>query len=237
MNINVLIIEDDFRIADIHKEIIEQLDFCKVIHSSLTATDALTFLEYTNQQPEIILLDIFIPDVKGLELLEKLKRNYPYSSIVIASAANDTDTVLSARKIGVFDYLVKPIDHKRLQLTFKQYKSEMNHEEKTWSQARLNELFHIPNQPVDKKANARLNSLPKGIDHLTLDEITTFLNNYSNDYVTAQTLVDEIGVSRSTARRYLEYLDVLNVVQATLHYGQVGRPQRMYLLRGQNEQN
>src|SRR5699024_12881407 len=125
----------------------------------------------------------------------------------------------------------------RIQLTFKEYNSEMNHEEKTWSQARLNELFHSPNQPVDKKANARLNSLPKGIDHLTLDEITTFLNNYSNDYVTAQTLVDDIGVSRSTARRYLEYLDVLNVVQATLHYGQVGRPPRMYLLRGRTEPN
>src|SRR5699024_6338714 len=154
-NMNVLIIEDDFRIADIHKEIIEQLEFLKVIHSSLTATDALTFLEYTNQLLEIILLVIFILDVIALELLEILNIKYPYSSIVIASAANDTDTVLSARKIGVFDYLVKPIDHKRLQLTFKQYKSEMNHEEKTWSQARLNELFHIPNQPVDKKANAR----------------------------------------------------------------------------------
>ena len=113
----------------------------------------------------------------------------------------------------------------------------MSREEKVWSQAHLNELFHIPNQPVDKKSNTRLNTLPKGIDHLTLEEIKTFLNNYSNDYVTAQILVDEIGVSRSTARRYLEYLDVLNIVQATLHYGQVGRPQRMYLLRGQNEQN
>src|SRR5699024_4031006 len=142
-------------------EVIEQLDFCKVIHSSLTAKDALTFLKHTDQQPEIILLDIFIPDVKGLELLEKLKRNYPYSSIVIASPDNNTDTVLYTRKIGVYDYLVKTIYHKRLQMTFKQYKLEMSREEKVWSQARLNELFHIPNQPVDKKANARLNSLPK----------------------------------------------------------------------------
>src|SRR5699024_12571161 len=99
------------------------------------------------------------PDVKGLELLEKLKKDYPYSSIVIASAANDTDTVLSARKIGVFDYLVKPIDHKRLQLTFKQYKLERSREENVWSQAPLNELFHIPNQPVDRNENARLSSL------------------------------------------------------------------------------
>src|SRR5699024_12097211 len=105
---------------------------------------------------EIILLDIFIPDVKGLELLEKLKKDYPYSSIVIASAANDTDTILSARKIGVFDYLVKPIDHKRLQLTFKQYKLEMSREEKDWSQANLNELFHISIQHVDKNTNTRV---------------------------------------------------------------------------------
>src|SRR5690625_4419564 len=139
MNMNVLIIEDDFRIADIHKEVIEQLDFCKVIHSSLTAKDALTFLKHTDQQPEIILLDIFIPDVKGLELLETLKKDYPYSSIVIASAANDTDTILSARKIDVFDYLVKPIHLKRLQLTFKQYKLEMSREEKEIGRASCRE--------------------------------------------------------------------------------------------------
>src|SRR5699024_11487548 len=119
----------------------------------------------------------------------------------------------SARKIGVFDYLVKPIDHKRLQLTFKQYKLEMSREEKVWSQAHLNELFHIPNQPVDKKSNTRVNTLPKAIDHVTLEEIKTFLKNYSNDYVNEETLDDEIAVSRRTARRHLEYLDVLNIAQ------------------------
>src|SRR5699024_9900912 len=122
MNMNVLIIEDDFRIADIHKEVTEQLDFCKVIHSSLTAKDALTFLKHTDQQPGIILLEIFIPDVKGLELLEKLKKDYPYSRIVIASDANDTDTIQSARENGVIDNLVKPMEHKRIHLTFKQNK-------------------------------------------------------------------------------------------------------------------
>src|SRR5699024_12532818 len=95
MNMNVLIIEDDFRIADIHKEVIKQLDYCKVIHSSLTAKDELTFLKHTDQQPAIILLDIFIPDIKVLELLEQLQKDYPYSSIVIASAANHTYTRLS----------------------------------------------------------------------------------------------------------------------------------------------
>ena len=76
-----------------------------------------------------------------------------------------------------------------------------------------------------------------GIDQLTLEKVKATLSIFNQNYITAQLLAKEIGISRSTARRYLEYLDSEKLVEATVHYGQVGRPQRIYILHEQNKQN
>lgn len=236
MTIKVLIIEDDFRIADIHKEMVEQLNFCKVLHTSLNATDAIEFLSSTPILPDIILLDIYIPDVNRLELLKLLRKEFPCCNIIIASAANDNETVKIAKTIGVFDYLLKPIEQKRLQESLYQFQKEMIFDKDIWTQKELDVLFHknISNQP-DSFIKGK--ALPKGIDQITLEKITTTLLNMKKDKVTAQLLAKKIGISRSTARRYLEYLDAKNIVEATVHYGQVGRPQRVYRIYKQYEQN
>ena len=236
MNVNVLIIEDDFKIAHIHKEMVEQLPFCHVLHTSLHAKDAMEFLETSLILPDIILLDMYIPDVQGLELVENLRKQYPYCNIIIASAANDTKTIKAAKQLGVFDFMIKPIDKERLQASFRNFKKEVDLQEQEWTQAQLDILFHAEKLDEENQTKKQ-GELPKGIDELTLEKILTFLPSLEEEYITAQLLTEKIGVSRSTARRYLEYLDAIQVVEATVHYGQVGRPQRMYILREQYEQN
>ncbi|HZW68035.1 MAG TPA: response regulator [Pseudogracilibacillus sp.] len=236
MTLKVLIIEDDFRIADIHKEMVEQLNFCEVLHTSLNASDAIKFLSSTSILPDIILLDIYIPDVNRLEFLKFLRKEYPCCNIIIASAANDNETVRVAKTIGVFDYLLKPIKQKRLQESFYQFQKEMVFDKEIWTQKELDAIFHkdLSNQG-DSFIKGK--ALPKGIDEITLEKITSTLLTLKKDKVTAQLLAKEIGISRSTARRYLEYLDAENIVEATVHYGQVGRPQRVYQVCKQYEQN
>lgn len=229
MTIPVLIIEDDFRIGNIHQEMIEQVESFHVVHSVLTAKDAIDFLHHADSLPELIVLDIYIPDVDKLSLLETLRTTYPYIPIIIITAANDTETIQSAKYLGVFDYLIKPIDKKRLHDSLQQLKKERSLPEKEWTQDEVDKLFRgIKKQRLSQ--TEKINQLPKGIDQLTLQRIMNYISTSQDRSITAQDLAEQIGVSRSTARRYLEYLDTTNTVEATVHYGQVGRPQRLYII-------
>lgn len=234
----VVIIEDDFRIAGIHQEVIEQNHAFQVVKSCLTAKEALTYLSEVERLPHIILLDMYIPDVKGFDLLEMLKRKFPYIAIMIASAADDIETFQRAKLIGVFDYMTKPIEQERLLLAFEKYNQFISFEKEAITQAELDTFFDqgylAKTSTVTKTAK---DILPKGIDTLTLEKIKSFLMTYHENEITAQSLGEAIGISRSTARRYLEYLGRLEIVSPTLHYGQVGRPQRIYIIREQYEQN
>jgi|SRR5690625_603217 len=236
MSIKTLIIEDDFRIANIHKEMVEQLPFCHVVHTALNASEAIDFLSSATDLPDIILLDMYIPDVDRIEFLELLRKQYPYCNIIIASAAKDHQTVKAAKLLGVYDYLIKPIDKNRLQKSFRKFHEEMIFDKEEWNQEDLDKLFHMKNSNRKNLSN-KGSELPKGIDELTLEKVKATLSTFNQNYITAQLLAKEVGISRSTARRYLEYLDAEKLVEATVHYGQVGRPQRIYILHEQNKQN
>lgn len=236
--LQVMIIEDDFRIANIHKEMIESNASCQVVNSSRTAKEALAYLEQVHTVPHIILLDVYIPDVTGLELLKTLKQTYPQIAIIIASAANDIETFRSARLIGVFDYMTKPIDQARLQYAFQRLLEFLTYSASELTQKEIDRmLWHTTDEQKKDSTKEDASYLPKGIDLLTLGEVQSFLAAYDQKEVTAQTLGELLGISRATARRYLEYLVGIEWMDASLHYGQVGRPQRIYTLRKQYEHN
>lgn len=234
--LNVVIIEDDFRIASIHKEMIEQNDQYTVTESHLTAQSLLDALESNSQLPDVILLDMYIPDVEGFSLLETLRTKYPMIAVVVVSAADDTKTIRQAMLYGVFDYLIKPIQQSRLQTAMTRLALWVDAEEKTLTQGHVDKLLW--GEKSEASATSTINSpLPKGIDRLTLEEIKTYVQQHTDQKITAQSLSEIIGISRSTARRYLEYMVGNKEIQAALHYGQVGRPQRIYFFNEQNEQN
>ncbi|HLR53807.1 MAG TPA: response regulator [Pseudogracilibacillus sp.] len=234
--LNVVIIEDDFRIAAIHKEMIEQNDQFTVTGSYLTAQSLIDALENNQQLPDAILLDMYIPDVVGFSLLETMRMKYPMVAVIVVSAADDIETVRRAILYGVFDYLIKPIQQSRLQAAMTRLALWANAEEKTLTQGHVDKLLW--GEQSEASATSTINSpLPKGIDKLTLEEIKTYVQQHTDQNITAQSLSEIIGISRSTARRYLEYMVGNKEIQAALHYGQVGRPQRIYFFNEQNEQN
>ncbi|MGY0691923.1 HTH domain-containing protein [Virgibacillus sp. FSP13] len=88
------------------------------------------------------------------------------------------------------------------------------------------------------RSNPTSNShLPKGIDSITLNDIRQLLKSNRQNGITAVELGKQVGTSRSTARRYLEYLVSIKEARPTLKYGNVGRPERQYVLREFYEQN
>ncbi|QTD39498.1 response regulator [Sporosarcina sp. Te-1] len=235
--LKVLIIEDDFWIAGIHKEIVEKIQPFYVMHTAKSAEEALQYLCGCEPLPDLVLLDIYIPDMKGLALFFRLRTHYPALDIIIVSAANDKKTIVETKRAGAFDYIIKPVDQSRLNQALYSYVAyqELIDRTESFDQQDVDRLFRaMPNEGQPAQMTGQL---PKGIDPLTLQEILGFLATHTEEPIGATAISQSVGASRSTVRRYMEYLVSIRQAEAIQHYGGVGRPLRQYIYRGQNEQN
>lgn len=229
IDFQVLIVEDDFRIAEINRQFVEKVDGFTVLDIVKTGKETLDYLRSSKNLPNLILLDVYIPDIEGLDLFWKIRKNYYDIDMIMVTAAKEVSTIEETLRGGIFDYIVKPVDFNRFEQTLNRYKERRNFltSKKEMEQAEIDLITGVKDlSSVKKMSNA---ILPKGIDSITLGEIKNILkkNNYKG--ITAIELSKEIGTSRSTARRYLEYLVSLQVVKVTLKYGDVGRPERQYV--------
>ena len=230
-NFQVLIIEDDFRIADIHRQFVEKIAGFVVQDTVKTAKEALTHLEQCERLPHLILLDIYIPDTEGLDLFWTIRTMYHDIDIMIVTAAKEVETIKATIRGGIFDYIAKPADAARLEQTLHRYKQRHDFitSREIMEQHEIDLLlgFHDFSVPASITTNSEL---PKGIDPITLNEITHLLKSNDTQGITAVELSKQIGTSRSTARRYLEYLVSIKEIRTTLKYGNVGRPEREYVI-------
>ncbi|WP_458414766.1 response regulator [Schinkia sp. CFF1] len=222
--IEVLIVEDDPRIAEIHRRFTEKIEGFKVIATATTGEQAKEWLEVV--QPHLVLLDVYLPDMKGIELIRFIRQNFQQIDVIMITAASEVDVVTHALRGGAFDYIIKP-------LTFDRFKESLeNYQQKI---AKLREHKELTQEQIESLWNrgtkalvGEVTSAPKGIDPLTLEKILKCIDTIGQEGMTAEALSMESGVSRSTARRYLEYLIAQKRVFAELIYGNVGRPERRY---------
>lgn len=81
----------------------------------LTTSDSSGVLELLTQEPvAVIILDLRMPKVSGLELLPKIVAEYPDIPVILMTANDEIETVVEAMRMGAFDYLTKPVDTSRL---------------------------------------------------------------------------------------------------------------------------
>ena len=229
-DIEVLIVEDDLRIAEIQKLFIEKIEGFQTIGIASSYVEAKSFIEI--MQPDLLLLDMYFPDMNGLDILKEIKQQSKQMDVIMITAAKEIEKVQEAIKIGIFDYIIKPVAFERFKQSLLRYQEYYN---------KLSELgkgnFPVTQQQVDKLLRKEMNdkereqtSLPKGIDRMTLEKVMVVLGNTSPG-LTAEIVAKEIGVSRTTARRYLEHLMSEEKIEADLTYGTVGRPERVYAIK------
>lgn len=226
----ILIVEDDFHIAEIHRAFIERSPGFGVVAVARNGAEAQALMARHASAIQLVLLDAYLPDVEGLELLWALRRGYVQVDIVMVTAAREVETIGEALRGGVFDYLIKPTEAARMAQMLARFhrersalaaQGEMSQEELDHALARL--------RPEHASAPGT-HPLPKGIDRLTLRSVADVLTQAPEPLAATQ-VGRGMGASRSTARRYLEFLVSVQVVKAELGYGDVGRPERRYRLQ------
>lgn len=216
-NVRVMVVEDDFMVADINRQATEQVEGFAVVKLALNGKAALE--ELAAGRIDLVILDVYLPDIHGLELLKEARRlEYPVDFILI-TAAQDTRTVEQAMRYGIIDYIIKPFDFARYRSALVEYRDRRSALGSVgfMNQSRVDTLLvRAPSSNEDRP-------LPKGISALTLEKVQGYLAKNSGEVLAAD-IAEKIAISRVTARRYLEYLAESGVLRKEIRYQKVGRP-------------
>ena len=224
MVIDVLIVEDDFHVARIHAEVAERvpdLHLVGVVHTASAALDAVR-----RRAPELVLLDLYLPDLSGLEVLRRVRALPEPPDVIVLSAAQDMASVRTAMRRGAIQYLVKPfaLDALRDRLAAYAALHARRSGQRTVDQGEIDALFgamrHSPT------GGARL---PKGHSAATAQLVLGALGS-AGGALSAGELAEAVGISRATAQRYLASLAEAGSVRLRLRYGATGRPEHRYEL-------
>ncbi|WP_309080227.1 response regulator [Zhihengliuella sp.] len=216
----VLIVDDDFMVARVHAGFVAGTPGFEVVGTAHTGADALTAVR--RLLPDLVLLDIYLPDVFGLDLLPRIREISDATDVIVVSAAREADTVRRAMRGGIVHYLIKPFKATDLRDKLEHYRrvSGSLSAGRTTAQSDLDRLFG---------AGAGPSRPPKGYSRETLDLVESFLAEVDGDVSAAET-AEALGAARVTIRRYLEFLVESGRARVNLKYGTIGRPERRYEL-------
>lgn len=224
--IRLLIVEDDQRISELHRRFVEKLDDFEVVGVANTLAGGLEMVELLG--PDLILLDLFFPEGSGMDLLRRIRAGSAPCDVILITAAREMSALQEALRGGVFDFLVKPVYFDRFQEALFKYRDYFHRSQQggRLEQKEIDQLFH-----AHTAAEESPRSLPKGIDALTLKKVRQVFDDLAMSNLSAEEAGQLVGVSRITARRYLEFLIAEGFLTAELIYGVVGRPERRYFRR------
>lgn len=178
-------------------------------------------------EADLVLLDLYLKEFSALEGLDELRKEFPRTDYIVASSGENPDIVRKALCQGVFEYLIKPFSFDRLRLALRNYQvyhHSLTGRTRPWQQDDLDTLISLKSRDPSW-ANNR--AIPKGLQLKCLNDIEAFLK-MNQDTWSAQEVGDSLGISRSTARRYLEFLTMTERVVVEYAYRRVGRPEKRY---------
>lgn len=224
--IRILIVDDDFRVAAIHAAYVQQTSGFIVVGRAQTAREA---RDLTVQlTPDLVLMDIYLPDGSGLDVVRRLLELPRSPDVIVISAARELDAVRAAMQLGAVHYLVKPFGYRVLAERLYAYQRLRRHIDEIGGapeQADVDELFGLLRGPAPAAARPE-----KGHSAPTLELVRNAVQASTTD-VSAAEVAERVGISRATAQRYLSYLERHHVVKLQLRYGTAGRPENRYRMR------
>lgn len=224
--IGVLVVDDDFRVAKVHRAYVERIRPFRVVGvagNGREAADAVDAL-----RPDLLLLDLYLPDVFGLDLIPRLRSAGHDCDVMVISAAREADAVRDAVRHGVVDYLLKPFDFTDLRARLERYVAQRGRRENAVvrGQADVDRVLAGAALPAPAAG-----PLPKGMSVETAELVERALRD-ADGTLSAGECAALTGLSRVSARRYLEFFHTTGRADVSLRYGVAGRPERRYGWRG-----
>ena len=231
--LEVLIVDDDYRVADIHAILVGRVPGYTVVGKAHTAGEARELAR--SLRPDLVLMDIYLPDGNGLEVFRSLLEETDPPDVIVISAAKEIASVRVAMQLGAVHYLVKPFDFTALVerlVAYRQLRRHLSALPEEASQSDVDDLFRMLRSTVRAPTTATPPPA-KGHSAHTLELVRNAVRASDSD-VSAAEVAEVVGVSRATAQRYLNYLDQHGVVQLRLKYGEAGRPEHRYQMRSRS---
>jgi response regulator of citrate/malate metabolism len=221
-SIRVLVVEDDFMVADINRQVAEQVEGFSVVGVARSGKEALA--ELGKGTVDLVILDVYLPDIQGIDVLKEARRLELKTDFILITAAHDAHTVEDSMRFGVYDYIIKPFEFERFKEALREYRRrrETLAAGGFLDQGRLDKVME--KSPSPRAAAA----LPKGIAEQTLAKVALYIEEARGEIV-ATDLTEKLALSRITAHRYLEYLTSVGRLKKELKYQKVGRPAVFYL--------
>lgn len=222
--IKTVIVEDDRMVAAINNQFALKTPGVQVIATFYNGKDALAFLKET--KVDLLLLDLYMPEYSGLELLTDLRRQNLNIDVIMITAANDIVHIEQALHLGIIDYLIKPFQYERFSIAMDKFllRKKVMENGLEFTQKDIDQLIHL-SRPSSKSKNMELQ---KGIQRNTLESIRTSLNKHPNAYLTSEQIAEETGLSKVTVRRYMNFLIEQNEIISRIDYETGGRPRVEY---------
>jgi response regulator of citrate/malate metabolism len=210
-------------VARAHERLVNQVDGFTVVGTAHTGAQALSLIR--ELAPDLVLLDIYLPDQSGVDVIRQARSSLPEVDFIVVSAAREGETVGAALQGGIVSYLFKPFRVEELSARLAAYLDRRRTLEGggALDQAQLDRALG--------GGRAFASTLPKGISAETAALVERSLKGAKAD-VSAAECAEALGLSRIAVRKYLEYFVETGTAEVQLRYGQAGRPQRRYRWAG-----
>lgn len=219
--ITVAVVDDDYHVASAHRLGVDRVAGFTVVGEAHSGAEAVALVEL--KAPDLLLLDMYLPDFDGLEVVRRLRASSDHvPDFLLVTAARDISSVRSAMQLGAFHYLVKPFTFIALREQLETYRSwvdRLGHEDEADQQV-VDDLFSL-------RARQPRSRVPAPALQPTMARVLDIVLR-APEPIGATEVASVLGASRPTAQRYLAALLRKDLVQLDLSYGATGRPEHRY---------
>jgi DNA-binding NtrC family response regulator len=134
---NVLLVDDEVEFVETFSErlVMRNLEISK----AFSGEEALQVLE-TNKNIEVVILDVKMPEMDGIEALAEIKKKYPLVEVIMLSGHSTVESAIEGMKKGAFDYLMKPCDMDQIVAKVTEAVAKKRRHEEKIIQARIKEI-------------------------------------------------------------------------------------------------
>lgn len=222
--IRTLIVEDDPMVMQINERFLEKVEgFVHV--GSVSDLDSARVMIHS-LKPDLILLDIFFSVGKGIDIIQWLRSENIDADVIFITADRNPKTIERAFRFGAVDYLIKPFRFDRFEEALEKFKKLTQ----TYKSSENLDQVDIDRMSQTRTSSHEMDKTRSVSDerNQTVVDILDLLNRHNSTGYTAQEVADALGISRITARRYLDDMENEGKLELYLEYGKIGRPRNKY---------